>query len=70
MNKKLASGLNGIGKLGSLIYNVAKHQKNLGYGNVEALKRATRIVLKNFPDRDLEARYQLFSIDGVIRSCT
>lgn len=68
--KKLATGLGGIGKLSTLLYNAAKHQKNLGYGNVEALKRAAKIVFKNFPDRDAEAIYQVLAIDGVIRSCT
>ncbi len=57
--------------IGNLIVGItSKHQKNLGYGNIEALKRSARITLKNFPDRDLEAIYQLLAIDGVIRSCT
>lgn len=67
--KKLAAGVGGIASLARLIYTSAKHQKRLGYSNITALKRATRIVLKNFPHRDAQAIFQLFAIDGVVRSC-
>lgn len=69
--KSVAKSFGGIAQLTKLVYTSYKHQRNLGLGQKNAIRKAVQLVLKskNFGASKVEAVYQLFELDDVIKDC-
>ncbi|TCI29957.1 hypothetical protein EVJ33_07395 [Exiguobacterium sp. SL-10] len=69
--KTVAKSFGGLAQLTKLVYTSYKHQRNLGLGQKNAIKKAVRLVLgkKGFGETKIEAVYQFFEMDAVVEKC-
>lgn len=63
--KKAAKAVGGMTKMTKMIITAYKHQRNLGRGRIEAIKKAVEISAKSFPKDTRQALIEFFSLGGL-----
>lgn len=69
--KAVAKSFGGIAQLTKLVYKSYTHQRNLGLSQTKSIKKAVRLVLgsKGFAESKIEAVYQFFELDDIVKEC-